>query len=177
MSSEARASEEYKDTVRQNKDTVRLFYERVFGQGNLELADGIFDDEYVLHDRDQDPAQEVRKLDGIKKFVKDFRESFSELQVSIIGEPMAVEEGNRVVTQFTVRGFFRRDPLELRVEWEGMSLSQFSQKGKITESWSYWESGRMYEKLGYFEMKGPGPTSLLPHPDPGDWGRPPRGRR
>jgi predicted SnoaL-like aldol condensation-catalyzing enzyme len=177
MSSEDRASEE-------NKDTVRLFYERVFGQGNLELADGIFADEYVLHDRDQDPAQDPETSSvcgpkGVKEFVRGLRDAFSELQVSIIENYPMAAEGDRVVTRFTVRGIFRRTPLQLLVEWEGMSISQFSKKGKITESWSYWESGRMYEQLGYFAMKVPGATTLmpvLPHVDPGDWGRPPRGR-
>jgi predicted SnoaL-like aldol condensation-catalyzing enzyme len=144
MSSEAIPSEE-------NKVTVRRFYEEVFGQGCLNVANDIFADEYVLHDRDQDPGQTVRGPRGIADFVRSFREAFSEPQVSIIGEPMAVE-GNQVVTRFTVIGIFGDTP----VEWEGMSISQVSE-GKITESWSYWESGRMYEKLGYFPHDFPRP--------------------
>jgi predicted SnoaL-like aldol condensation-catalyzing enzyme len=159
MSSVAIPSEE-------NRDAVRRFYEEVFDQGNLEVAYDIFADEYVLHDRDQDPGGDVHGPAGIAKFVESFRECFSELQVSNIGNPMAAE-GNRVVTRFMVRGIFgdaadrsvSDDFQRTPVEWEGMSISQFSEEGKITESWSYWESGRMYEQLGYFAVR---------------WKRPPR---
>ena len=91
MSSEAIPSEE-------NKETVRRFYEQVFSQGNLAVANEIFTDGYVLHDRDADPDQIVRGPGGIADLVRRIRETFSELQVSIIGNPMAVE-GNRVVTR------------------------------------------------------------------------------
>jgi hypothetical protein len=166
MSSEARPAEE------KNKKTVRRFYEEVFGQGNLDAVEEIFASNYRLHDRDQDPAQAVhppagiapvQDLAGIKDWVESFRESFSDLQVSIIGDPMAVE-GDRVVTRFAVSGSFEG----YRADWEGMSLSQFSEEGKITESWSYWESGRMYEQLGYFAKM------MTVIGEPHDWRRPPR---
>jgi predicted ester cyclase len=180
MSSEAIPAEE------KNKKTVRRFYEEVFGQGsNLDAVEEIFASTYVLHDRDQDPAQVVHPPAGVYRvhdpasiaaWVKSFRESFSEFQVSIIKDPMAAE-GNRVVTRFTVSGFFKDaadlpvsdDPRGIPVEWEGISISQFSE-GKITESWSYWQSGRMYEQLGYFAKID---MTIAPS-DTHDWRRPPR---
>jgi hypothetical protein len=171
MSSEAISAEE------KNKKTVRRFYEEVFGQGsNLDAVEEIFASNYVLHDRDQDPAQVVHPpagVDpvhgpaGIKDWVESFQDSFSDLQVSIIEDPMAVE-GDRVVTRFAVSGSFEGT----RADWEGMSLSQFSEEGKITESWSYWESGRMYEQLGYFAKMDMVPRDPK---DPHHWRRPPRG--
>jgi predicted SnoaL-like aldol condensation-catalyzing enzyme len=152
MSSEATPSEV-------NKVTVRRFYEQVFSQGNLEVANDIFTDGYVLHDREADPDQNVRGPEGIADLVRRMRETFSGLEVSIIGEPMTVE-GNQVVTRFALSGSFE----DTTVNVEGMSISQVSE-GKITESWSYWESSHMYQQLGAIRTFGP-PGLFRP-----PWGR------
>jgi hypothetical protein len=139
-----------------NKDKVRCFYEKVFSQENyeedftqenyeaaLKVAEEIFTADYVLHYRDGDIEQTVGGPQGIADLVCRIGKATSDLEVSIIDEPMEVE-GNRMVTRFEVSGSYGGNPVVV----EGMSISQFSETGKITESWAIWESGRMFEQLG-----------------------------
>ena len=143
------------------KDKIRCFYEKVFSQENyeedftqenyeaaLKVAEEIFTAKYVLHYRDGDIEQTVSGPQGIADLVRRIGESTSDLKVSIIDEPMEVE-GNRMVTRFEISGSYGGNPVEM----EGMSISQFSETGKIAKSWAICEFARMFEQLGALDPK------------------------
>jgi hypothetical protein len=134
MSSEVTPSED-------NKEIVRCFYKEI-----LEGVDDLFAPGWVLHD-DREVGfwtLEESKSSGpaaVKELVWRIRNFVSNLQVS---EDQIAAEADRVVTRFAVSGTAEGTQVDVK----GISISQFS-GGKIVGSWLNWESGLMYERLGY----------------------------
>jgi predicted ester cyclase len=127
-----------------NKAVVRRFYKEILEGGNLDLVDQLFAPEWVLYD-DQElgfsQRPELRGPAAVRELVRRIRIYFSDLQVS---EDQITAEADQVVTRFAVSGTHQNIPVSVK----GISISQFS-GGKIAGSWLNWESGLMYEQLGY----------------------------
>jgi ketosteroid isomerase-like protein len=135
----------------QNKAVVKRFWEEVFNQGNLDVADELFAPEWVLYDgREADFNDELRGPEAVRDLVERIRAEFSDLRVLV--EDQMAAEADHVVTRFAVSATREGNPVEVK----GISFSQVSD-GKITGSRVNWESGHMYEQLGgYFVDSLPG---------------------
>jgi predicted ester cyclase len=73
----------------ENKNVVRRLYSEVMGQGNMEVADEIFDPGYVDHM----PIMDTPDREGLLKSVEAARRAFPDVKPSIIAE---ISEGEWV---------------------------------------------------------------------------------
>jgi hypothetical protein len=139
MSSEVTPSED-------NKEIVRRFYKEILEEGCLDVADDLFDPNWILHEDNEVGfwTLEESKSSGpaaVKELVRRIRDFVSNLQVS---EDQIAAEGDRVVTRFAVSGTAE----DTQVDVKGISISQLS-GGKIVGSWLNWESEFMFRQLGF----------------------------
>jgi predicted SnoaL-like aldol condensation-catalyzing enzyme len=94
-------------TEEENKSSFRRYLEEVFNQGNLEVADEIFD-HYVSHQPDGSTLE--RGPEDVKRFVGEFRSAFPDLRISADDQ---IADGDKVVTRVTLRGNQRNHHLPL----------------------------------------------------------------
>jgi steroid delta-isomerase-like uncharacterized protein len=129
-------------TEEENKAIFRRYIEEVFNQGNLEVADEIFD-RYLSHQPDGSTFE--RGPEDVKRFNREFRSAFPDLRISIDEQ---IAEGDKVVTRVTFRGTHQRDfrgmaPTGKEVEIKGITIFRFSEKGKVVESWDSYDQLRV----------------------------------
>src|ERR671917_582154 len=85
-------------SAEENKATFRRYVEEVVNQGNLELADEIFD-RYLAHQPDGSVLE--RGPEDVKRFLGEFHAAFPDFN-AIIEDQIA--EGDRVMTRYRWRG-------------------------------------------------------------------------
>src|SRR5918998_778160 len=125
-------------TEEEIKATFRRYLEEVFSQGNLQVADEIFD-RYVSHQPDGSTLE--RGPEDVKRFVGEFRSAFPGLRLSIDDQ---IAGGDKVVNRITFRGTHQREfrgmvPTGKEVEVKGITIFRFSPEGKVVESWDYYD--------------------------------------
>ncbi len=131
----------------QNKVIFRRYVEEVGNEGNLDLADEIFD-RYLAHQADGSALE--RGPEDVKRFMGEFREGFPDFHSTI--EDM-VAEGDKVVTRWRMRGTHRGEfrgiaPTDKEVEVTGIGIFRFSPAGKVVESWDSLDELGMLQQLG-----------------------------
>src|ERR671912_2178490 len=85
-------------STEQNKATFRRYVEEAGNEGNLELADEIFD-RYLAHQSDGSVLE--RGPEDVKRFMGEFRQAFPDFHSTIEDQ---IAEGDKVVTRWTMRG-------------------------------------------------------------------------
>jgi len=129
-------------TEEENKSSFRRYLEEVFNQGNLEVADEIFD-RYVSHQPDGSTLE--RSPEDVKRFVGEFRSAFPDLRISADDQ---IADGDKVVTRVALRGTHRgmfrgTAPTGRQVEINGITIFRFSSEGKVVESWDSYDQFRV----------------------------------
>jgi steroid delta-isomerase-like uncharacterized protein len=131
----------------QNKTIFRRYVEEVSNQGNLQLADEIFD-RYLAHQSDGSVLE--RGPEDVKRFMGEFREGFPDFHSTI--EDM-VAEGDKVATRWRMRGTHQGEfrgvaPTNNEIEVTGIGIFRFSPEGKVVESWDNLDELGMLQQLG-----------------------------
>jgi steroid delta-isomerase-like uncharacterized protein len=131
----------------ENKAIFRRYVEEVGNEGNLELADEIFDG-YLAHQSDGSVLE--RGPEDVKRFMSEFREGFPDFHSTI--EDM-VAEGDKVVTRWTMRGTHQGEfrgiaPTGKQITVTGIGIFRFSPEGKVVESWDNLDELGMLQQLG-----------------------------
>jgi steroid delta-isomerase-like uncharacterized protein len=134
-------------STEENKTTFRRYVEEVSNDGNLDVADEIFD-RYLAHQSDGSVLE--RGPEDVKRFTGEFRGAFPDFHTTI--EDM-VAEGDKVVTRWraggTHRGEFRGiAPTGEEIEITGIGIFRFSEEGKVVESWDNFDQLGMMKQLG-----------------------------
>jgi serine phosphatase RsbU (regulator of sigma subunit) len=125
-------------SAEENKATFRRYVEEVVNQGNLELADVIFD-RYLAHQPDGSVLE--RGPEDVKRFLGEFHAAFPDFN-AIIEDQIA--EGDRVMTRYRWRGthggeFRGIAPTGGEQEINGIGIFRFSPEGKVVESWDSYD--------------------------------------
>jgi serine phosphatase RsbU (regulator of sigma subunit) len=126
----------------ENKAIFRRYIEEVPNQGNLDVADEIFD-RYVAHQADGSTLE--RGPEDVKRFTAEFRLAFPDLRLSIDEQ---IAEGDKVVNRVTLRGtqkgeFRDMAPTGKEVEVKAVTIFRFSPEGKVVETWDYFDQLRL----------------------------------
>jgi serine phosphatase RsbU (regulator of sigma subunit) len=122
----------------ENKAIFRRYVEEVVNQGNLELADEIFD-RYIAHQPDGSVRE--RGPENVKQFLGEFHKAFPDFH-AIIEDQIA--EGDKVMTRYRWRGthggeFRGIAPTGGEQEINGIGIFRFSPEGKVVESWDSYD--------------------------------------
>jgi serine phosphatase RsbU (regulator of sigma subunit) len=125
-------------SAEENKAIFRRYIEEVSNQGNLELADEIFD-RYLSHQPDGSVLE--RGPEDVKRFMGEFRSAFPDFHSTIEDQ---IAEGDRVVTRWRVRGTLQGEfrgiaPTGEEMEINGIGVFRFSPEGKVVESWDSYD--------------------------------------
>ncbi len=136
----------------ENKAIVRRDFEEVWNQGNLVVADEIFDANYVAHGLGVElpPGPE-----GFKQFVSVYRSAFPDLHFTIEDQ---IAEGDRVVVRWTTRGTHKGELMGIPATGKpvvvtGIDIFHIS-SGKVVESWTNWDALGMMQQLGVIPPMG-----------------------
>jgi steroid delta-isomerase-like uncharacterized protein len=130
----------------ENKATFRRYVEEVGNQGNLDLADEIFD-RYRAHQPDGSVLE--RGPEDVKRFMGEFRNAFPDFHITIEDQ---ISEGDKVVTRWTMRGTHEGEfrgiaPTGKQITVTGIGIFRFSD-GKVVESWDNFDQLGMMQQLG-----------------------------
>ena len=143
----SRDTEEASVSAEENKAVARRWFEDLFNQGNLEVADEIIASDHVYHDPtlpDIPPGPE-----GQKQVVNLYRSAFTNAHISVEDQ---IAEGDRVATRWTGSGTHQGEligvaPTGNQVTITGISINRIS-GGKIEESWTNYDALGMMQQIG-----------------------------
>src|ERR671916_1123228 len=125
-------------SVEENKAIFRRYVEEIPNQGNLELADEIFD-RYLAHQPDGSTLE--RGPEDVKRFQRQWRSAFPDIRISIEEQ---IAEGDKLVNRITIRGthkgaFRGMAPTGKEIELKGVTIFRFSPEGKVVETWDSYD--------------------------------------
>ena len=139
-------------SAEENKAIFRRYVEEVSNQGNLEVAEEIFD-RYLAHQPDGSALE--RGPEDVKRFMGEFRAGFPDFHSTIEDQ---IAEGDKVVTCWRMRGTHRGEfrgiaPTGMEVDVTGIVIFRFSD-GKVVESWDNFDQIGMMRRLGVIRAPG-----------------------
>src|SRR5918995_1121112 len=138
----AREGGEKNVPAEENKAVFRRYIEEDQHQGNLAVADEIFD-RYISHQSDGSTLE--RGPEDVKRFTEEYRSAFPDWRISIDEQ---IAEGDKVVNRVTLRGTHQRQfrdmaPTGKEVEVRAVTIFRFSEEGKVVETWDYFDQLRL----------------------------------
>ena len=129
----------------ENKALVRRFFEEMWNQGDMSVANELLAADHVHHFSDED----IHGPDGVKQLVHWLRTTFPDIYTST--DDM-VAEGDKVAVRFTIRGTHLGEgmsvpPTGKRVVYTGVDIFRLA-GGRIVERWGEVDSLGLRQQLG-----------------------------
>jgi steroid delta-isomerase-like uncharacterized protein len=136
-----------------NKALTRRWFEDLFNEGNLSVADELLAQNHVVHDPVFTDLPTGPEAD--KQIVNIYHGAFPDANITIEDQ---IAEGDKVATRWTGRGthqgeFMGVDPTDNRVELSGMTINRISE-GKIAETWTNYDALGMMQQIGAIPEPG-----------------------
>jgi steroid delta-isomerase-like uncharacterized protein len=136
------------------KAIAHRLVEEIWNQGNLSVADEIFDANFANHD---DVRPEVIDLESYKQWVATGHAAFPDLCLTI--EDIIAEE-NKIVIRYTFTGTHRGElmgisPTGKQVVMAGIDIYRIA-SGKIVECWVSMDDLGFLQQLGVVPPMGQG---------------------
>ena len=131
----------------ENKALVRRWFEELFNEGNLDVADEIISSDHLEHD----PTLPDLPIgpEGQKQLVSLYRSAFPDARITI--EEQAAEE-DTIVTRWTGRGTHQGELMGVAPTGEQVTITRVVvnhvSEGKIEESWSNYDALGMLQQIG-----------------------------
>lgn len=115
-------------------------------RGNLDLVNWLFAEDYLMHDLES--GREFRGIEGYKEYATLLRRALADILVTVHHQEV---RGDRVVTQYTVRGtqtgrLLGRDASGVAVAVGGRLVTRFA-AGMIAEEWNSYDSAGLRRQL------------------------------
>ncbi|WP_440763948.1 ester cyclase [Natronorubrum sp. DTA7] len=131
----------------ETRSLVRRDPEEVWTEGNLELIDELFADDFVLHDPATDG--EPRGRDDYREYVETYRAAFPDVEYEV---ESIVAETDVAALRYTARGthegeFAGVEPTGERVTVSGMEQYRI-EDGRIVEMWTSYDALGLFQQLG-----------------------------
>lgn len=134
-------------SAEENKAVSRRWFEEVFGEGKLELADELMAADVTIHE----PATPALPdgIEGARQLVSTYRSAFPDLHFTVED---VLAEGDKVVVRWTGRGTHNGDLPGIPATGRnstvtGISIDRF-ENGKVAESWINWDTLGMLRNIG-----------------------------
>ncbi len=120
----------------EEKILVQRFYEEIINKARFEKLGEILSSEIVWHDPLL-PKGEVRGTENFKNVLAMFRSAFPDLHIIIVEDQ--IQENDKVVTRFTIRGTQKGNLMETpatgkKMRNTGISIIRF-EHGRAVEEW------------------------------------------
>jgi len=144
-------------SAEESKAIVRRWFEDLFNEGTLDVADEIVAPNHVA----RDPALPdiLSGPEGQKHVVSLYRGAFPDAHITVEHQ---IAEGNEVVTRWTGHGTHQGEPMGVapsgnRVEVPGITIDHVS-GGKIEETWTSYDTLGMLRQIDAIPQ-----PSIAPH--------------
>ncbi|MEZ4658224.1 MAG: ester cyclase [Caldilineaceae bacterium] len=133
-----------------NKMLLQRFFQAIYNQGDLDVADEIVAANYINHN----PVPgEAPGREGLKAFVAHLRRAFGDLHIAIEDQ---VADEDKVVTRFTISGAHADEFAGIPTTGKRATVTAIGihriANGQIQESWLNWDA------LGLMQQLGAGPS-------------------
>ena len=134
-------------SVEDNKALMRRLYQEVINEGNIDLTDEFFSEDFVEHEHF--PGLPTEGPEAPKAAFAMFRAAFPDLQIT---PDDMIGEGDKVAVRATISGthkgeFMGIPPTNKSFKAELLDIIEFHD-GKATEHWGLTDQGAMMEQLG-----------------------------
>jgi predicted ester cyclase len=134
-------------TAEINKKLITDFYNEVWGKGNLDFADKVFNEYYIRHDLR--PGNALPGPEGQKKIAGDFRKAFPDLTIQI---DLIVAADDFVTARWTMSGTHTGkwgtiEPTNKKATFSGVNIFRM-ENGKVKEIWNHRDDFGLFEQLG-----------------------------
>ena len=132
-------------TTEANIETVRREFEEVWNEGNMDLVDELYSDEYVGHSTTGD----IEGPEARKGYIGTFRSAFPDGRIEV--EDLLASE-DRVVARYSWHGTHEGElmgiePTGNRVDVGAIAIARF-EDGKIAEHWIVGDVYGLMQQLG-----------------------------
>jgi predicted ester cyclase len=132
-------------SAEENKEINRRIVEEIINQGNLDLIDELYDENYIGHM----PPDEIRGTEGQKQLFSGFRNGFPDLKATIEDQ---IAEGDILASRQTITGTHKGEfqgiaPTGKKVEITVTVMGRIA-NGKMVESWVNMDALGMMVQLG-----------------------------
>lgn len=140
------------------KAVVQRFYKELWSEGNLDLADELFAQDFIGH---APGNTATRGPEGVKRLVSEWRAGVPDMTLQIHAQ---VAEGSRVATRFTGRGTHRGPwlgvpPTGKEVSLSGIAITRVVD-GKVVSDWGEFDVMGLLQQLGVIQRPGaPAPAA------------------
>ena len=142
-------------STEENKAIVRRVNDEVWSEGQLDVIDELFADDFVA--TIVGAPEQIRGPQGFREFVVMYRTAFPDLRITV-DEQFA--EGETVVTRWTATGTHEGELMGIpatgkQATTAGININRVSD-GKLVEGWG------LFDQLGLLQQIGavPVPTSV-----------------
>ena len=130
-----------------NAAVFRRWFDEGCSQGNVDLADELYSDEYVSNSL---PPDLPRTRDGLKLFITALRAGLPDLQCPVHA---VVAERDRVMGRLALLGTHNGTllgipPTGTHVDVGLMVIARFDTSGLWVEDWSAWDQLGLLQQLG-----------------------------
>ncbi|MBI3287464.1 MAG: ester cyclase [Chloroflexi bacterium] len=137
--------------AQENKDRFRRAFEALFNEGNLAVADELFDPNFLGHA----PPNPIRGPQGLKQTVDMYRKALPDLHLTIEDQ---IAQGDRLANRWTARGTHRGElmgipPTGKPVTLTGITINRWA-GGKIVEGWTEINLMGVMQQLGVVPAPG-----------------------
>ncbi|WP_440008208.1 ester cyclase [Halomicrococcus sp. SG-WS-1] len=134
-------------TPEENKELVRRDPEEIWSEGNVDVVDEIYAEDFVLHDPSSPDG--TRGREEYREYVAAYRDAFPDADYAV---EELVAEGDAVAMRYTARGTHEGElmgiePTGEEVTVTGMELYHVDD-GKITEMWTNYDALGVFRQLG-----------------------------
>ena len=131
----------------ENKALVRRFYKEAWANGELEVIDEVFANDYVRHDLRS--TQALPGPEGMKRITADFRSAFPDLRFEV---EIVIAEDEFVAARWTASGTHRGawgavGPTGRSATFSGVNIFRF-ENGKVAELWNHRDDLGLMEQVG-----------------------------
>jgi steroid delta-isomerase-like uncharacterized protein len=135
-------------------DTLRVFHERVFRDGDLCAINELLGEEFVWRQASL-PEHPAPGRDGLRDFAQLLQLAIPDLQWSI---DMLFAQGDRAVLRWTLRGthggpLWGREATHHPLLVTGIHIARVAE-GRIIELWQHWGLMGLLQQLGYLPIIG-----------------------
>jgi len=132
-------------SAEENKDLARRSWEMLVNQQNPDAIDELYTPNFVWHEPDED----IQGPEEARQFLGMYLSAFPDMRVSVEDE---IAEGDKVVTQWTIRGTHRGElmgmaPTDEQVEIKGITIHRI-EGGRIAEEWERYDNLSVMQQLG-----------------------------
>lgn len=144
-------------TETENKEITRKIPDEIFNDGNLDLVDEIFADDYVS--RPPEASEPLHGPEELKEFISEFQTAFPDFEVTVKDE---IAEDDKVVQRRKFTGTHEGEimgiePTGEKIKSEAIVIFRL-EDGKVVESWEQADMMGVMEQLGLFP---PGPKLMV----------------